>query len=287
MPSISGRRLVKIFGSGEAETRAAARRLPGPDARGADLDHGAVRLRQDDAAGRPVRTPAADRAGRSCSAVVTCTPCPPRIAGSSAGGTWASSFRVSPVPDPHRARTAGDGAALGRGAPGGRGGPAHPGMLEVLNLTRKAELFPQQLSGGEQQRVAIGRALIKKPGPGLRRRTDQRPGLGPRQAGDGDPEPWRPTKSPATVLVVDPRSAAHAVRRPHPSHGGRRSEGRAKHRSPIRRRRSSHSRPEPGRGVGANHEANNAVTRSGCRAGGAGRPWPGHSSGRRCRWIRR
>jgi putative ABC transport system ATP-binding protein len=36
-------------------------------------------------------------------------------------------------------------------------------LLEVLNLTRKAELFPQQLSGGEQQRVAIGRALIKKP----------------------------------------------------------------------------------------------------------------------------
>jgi putative ABC transport system ATP-binding protein len=36
-------------------------------------------------------------------------------------------------------------------------------LLEVLNLTRKAELFPQQLSGGEQQRVAIGRALIKRP----------------------------------------------------------------------------------------------------------------------------
>jgi putative ABC transport system ATP-binding protein len=36
-------------------------------------------------------------------------------------------------------------------------------LLEVLDLTRKAELFPQQLSGGEQQRVAIGRALIKKP----------------------------------------------------------------------------------------------------------------------------
>jgi putative ABC transport system ATP-binding protein len=36
-------------------------------------------------------------------------------------------------------------------------------LLKVLNLTRKGELFPQQLSGGEQQRVAIGRALIKKP----------------------------------------------------------------------------------------------------------------------------
>jgi putative ABC transport system ATP-binding protein len=36
-------------------------------------------------------------------------------------------------------------------------------LLGVLNLTRKAELLPQQLSGGEQQRVAIGRALIKMP----------------------------------------------------------------------------------------------------------------------------
>jgi putative ABC transport system ATP-binding protein len=36
-------------------------------------------------------------------------------------------------------------------------------LLEVLNLTRKAELLPHELSGGEQQRVAIGRALIKNP----------------------------------------------------------------------------------------------------------------------------
>ena len=36
-------------------------------------------------------------------------------------------------------------------------------LLDVLDLTPKAELFPRQLSGGEQQRVAIGRALIKQP----------------------------------------------------------------------------------------------------------------------------
>jgi putative ABC transport system ATP-binding protein len=36
-------------------------------------------------------------------------------------------------------------------------------MLELLGLARKADLLPAQLSGGEKQRVAIGRALIKKP----------------------------------------------------------------------------------------------------------------------------
>jgi putative ABC transport system ATP-binding protein len=36
-------------------------------------------------------------------------------------------------------------------------------MLDRLGLARKAELLPAQLSGGEKQRVAIGRALIKRP----------------------------------------------------------------------------------------------------------------------------
>jgi putative ABC transport system ATP-binding protein len=36
-------------------------------------------------------------------------------------------------------------------------------MLELLGLGRKAKLLPEHLSGGEKQRVAIGRALIKQP----------------------------------------------------------------------------------------------------------------------------
>lgn len=36
-------------------------------------------------------------------------------------------------------------------------------MLDLLGLARKANLLPEHLSGGEKQRVAIGRALIKQP----------------------------------------------------------------------------------------------------------------------------
>lgn len=38
-----------------------------------------------------------------------------------------------------------------------------PHILELVDLTDKANQFPSQLSGGEQQRVAIGRAIINQP----------------------------------------------------------------------------------------------------------------------------
>ncbi len=51
----------------------------------------------------------------------------------------------------------------GKGA-GGREARRRAGdMLDLLGLNKKAGLRPQQLSGGEKQRVAIGRALIKDP----------------------------------------------------------------------------------------------------------------------------
>ncbi|HVW82520.1 MAG TPA: ATP-binding cassette domain-containing protein [Candidatus Paceibacterota bacterium] len=38
-----------------------------------------------------------------------------------------------------------------------------PYILELVNLAEKAHNFPDQLSGGEKQRVAIGRAIINQP----------------------------------------------------------------------------------------------------------------------------
>lgn len=38
-----------------------------------------------------------------------------------------------------------------------------PHVLELVDLTSKANLFPRQLSGGEKQRLAIARAIITQP----------------------------------------------------------------------------------------------------------------------------
>ena len=36
-------------------------------------------------------------------------------------------------------------------------------MLKRMNISHRAQHFPQQLSGGQQQRVAIARALVASP----------------------------------------------------------------------------------------------------------------------------
>jgi putative ABC transport system ATP-binding protein len=51
----------------------------------------------------------------------------------------------------------------GQGASGREARQKADEMLSLLGLSKKAKLRPAQLSGGEKQRVAIGRALIKDP----------------------------------------------------------------------------------------------------------------------------
>ena len=49
------------------------------------------------------------------------------------------------------------------GTPRRRIGPAVDRVLSLVGLTRQAEQYPNQLSGGEQQRTAIARALVHDP----------------------------------------------------------------------------------------------------------------------------
>jgi putative ABC transport system ATP-binding protein len=51
----------------------------------------------------------------------------------------------------------------GKGASGRGARKQAAEMLDLLGLARRAHLRPAELSGGEKQRVAFGRALIKRP----------------------------------------------------------------------------------------------------------------------------
>ena len=58
-------------------------------------------------------------------------------------------------------------------------------MLDRFQIVGKKDLYPSQLSGGQQQLVAVARALISKPDDHPGRRADRQPalGAGPRDHG--------------------------------------------------------------------------------------------------------
>lgn len=49
------------------------------------------------------------------------------------------------------------------GAPSGRARQIIPQVLDIVDLSDKLNRYPQELSGGEKQRVAIARSLIHRP----------------------------------------------------------------------------------------------------------------------------
>ena len=79
-----------------------------------------------------------------------------------------------------------------------------PAFLDLVDLTDKAERFPDELSGGEQQRVAFARALVNNPQIII---ADEPTGnVGPRMAAELIDLLMRVNKLGKTVIVV-----THAV----------------------------------------------------------------------------
>ena len=60
-------------------------------------------------------------------------------------------------------------------------------ILDRFQIVGKKDLYPTQLSGGQQQQVAVARAVIAEPGS-ARRRADRQPALEPGRADHGAPE---------------------------------------------------------------------------------------------------
>ena len=88
--------------------------------------------------------------------------------------------------------------------------------LEIVGLTHRAKHTPRTLSGGEQQRVGIARAIVTDPTLIL---ADEPTGDLDRKTGDGilDLLQWLKTDQGKTVVMVthDPHAAERASRRLH------------------------------------------------------------------------
>ena len=55
-------------------------------------------------------------------------------------------------------------------------------LLDRFNIVGKKDLYPSQLSGGQQQLVAVARAVITRAAPAARRRADRRAAFDARRA---------------------------------------------------------------------------------------------------------
>ena len=58
-------------------------------------------------------------------------------------------------------------------------------LLDAVGLASRAETYPDRLSGGEQQRVAVARAIVHRPEVVLADEPHRQPGRGNRRAGRG------------------------------------------------------------------------------------------------------
>ena len=57
--------------------------------------------------------------------------------------------------------------------------------LDRFQIVAKKDLYPNQLSGGQQQLVGVARAVIAQPAGDARRRADRQPAFGAGQGNHG------------------------------------------------------------------------------------------------------
>ena len=90
---------------------------------------------------------------------------------------------LSPARQPDGVREPRDAAVVSQRRPQGAAGASSPTSLDRFQIVGKKDLYPNQLSGGQQQLVGVARAVIAQPAGDSRRRANGQPALG---AGQGD-----------------------------------------------------------------------------------------------------